>query len=145
MLNVTIMTGRLVEAPELRHTNNGGTPVTTCRLAVRRDYVKKGDEDVTDFFDVVAWRTTAEFICKYMKKGSMIQVVGHLENRAWKDKHGQNRVTTELIAEKAYFGESKGKDGNDHDIDPFDGDANANKATGDAETHEPPPGFDPFG
>jgi single-strand DNA-binding protein len=48
MLNVTIMTGRLVESPELRHTSNG-TPVTTVRIAVRRDYVKKDGNDATDF------------------------------------------------------------------------------------------------
>jgi len=138
------MTGRLVDTPELRYTNNNETTVTTCRIAVRRDFVKKGDENTTDFFDVVAWRATAEFICKYMKKGSMVQVVGHLENRKWTDKHEQARVTAELIADKVYFGESKSKDGNDGDIDPFDVSGNTVSATGTHDVSKLPPGFDPF-
>ena len=136
MLNVTIMTGRLVVDPELRQTNSG-TPVTSLRVAVRRDYTKKGEDDATDFFDVVAWRSTAEFICKYFQKGALIQIVGRIENRAWEDRHGQARVTAEIIADKVYFGESKGKDGNAVEIDPFD----------DSSVNAPrvlPPDFDPF-
>ena len=157
MLNLTVMTGRLVEDPELRYTNNE-TPVTTFRIAVRRDYAKKGDDDSADFFDVVAWRQTAEFVCKYFKKGSLIQVAGRFENRKWKDKFDQNRVTSQLIADNVYFGEGKSKADPDSDIDPFQGDA----VVGGADSFAPnpgagtegrassytasglPPGFDPF-
>ena len=144
MLNVTIMTGRLVESPELRHTSNG-TPVTTVRIAVRRDYVKKDGNDATDFFDVVAWRTTAEFVSNYFNKGSLIQVVGRLENRNWTDKHNQPRITAEIIADKVYFGEGRGKDPAGGDIDPFE-DGTATGSTG-ATYAAPgyPQGFDPFG
>ena len=136
MLNVTIMTGRLVEDPELRHTNSD-VPVASFRIAVRRDYTKKGEENATDFFDVVAWRATAEFVCKYFQKGALIQIAGRIENRTWEDKHGQARVTAEIIADKVYFSESKGKDGNAAEIDPFDGSsANVPRAL--------PPDFDPF-
>lgn len=137
MLNLTVLTGRLVNDPELRQTQSN-IPVASFRVAVRRDFVKKGDGD-TDFFDVVAWRGTAEFVNKYFKKGSMIQLVGRLQNRHWKDKHDQARVSTELVADKAYFGESKGKDddngGPPDAIDPFGG----NDFSSDA-----PAGFDPF-
>jgi len=141
MLNITIMAGRLVEAPELRYTTNE-TPVTTCRIAVRRDFAKKGDDETTDFFDVVVWRETAEFVCKYFKKGSLIQIVGHFENRKWTDKHDQNRITAELIAEKVYFGESKGKEDNGDDF------SHVEKETGRSGAVRPasgfPSDFDPF-
>ena len=136
MLNVTIMTGRLVEDPELRRTNSD-IPVSSFRIAVRRDYTKKGEDAATDFFDVVAWRSTAEFICKYFQKGSLIQVAGRIENRTWEDKHGQARVTAEIIADKVYFGDSKGKDGAVPDIDPFDDGASSMARV-------PPAEFDPF-
>jgi single-strand DNA-binding protein len=107
MLNITVMTGRLVESPELRTTQQG-IPVASLRLAVQRDFTKDGDRE-TDFFDVVAWRGTAEFVSNYFHKGDMITAVGRLQNRAWKDKHDQNRVSAELIADKAYFAGSKSK------------------------------------
>ncbi|MDR1132104.1 MAG: single-stranded DNA-binding protein [Oscillospiraceae bacterium] len=138
MLNVIILTGRLVEDPELRHTKDGNIPVTSFRMAVRRDFVRKDDAD-TDFFDVVAWRGTAEFICKYFKKGAMIQLHGRLQNRLWQDKHNQNRVTAEIITESAYFCESRDKDGANGgvpaDISPFDDPGDSGS---------PPSGFDPF-
>jgi single-strand DNA-binding protein len=126
------MTGRVVEAPELRHTNSN-TPVTSFRIAVPRDYAKKDEEKETDFFDVVAWRSTAEFVCKYFGKGALIQIVGRLENRKWTDKHEQSRVSAELIADKIYFGDSKGKNDGTGGFDPFEGDAS-----------KPPDNFDPF-
>ena len=148
MLNVTIMTGRMVETPELRQTANGGIPVCTFRIAIRRDYAKKDSSDVTDFFDVVAWRATAEFVCSYFKKGSLIQVVGRLENRKWTDKHSQQRVTAEIIADKAYFGEGKGKDLADGDIDPFEDMAETGNAGAVYAAYAAsglPQNFDPFG
>ena len=77
MLNRITMTGRLVADPELRRTQSG-VSVTSFRIANDRDY-GKGEEKETDFFDVVAWRSTAEFICKYFTKGRMISVDGRLQ------------------------------------------------------------------
>ena len=109
MLNVSILTGRLVEDPELRSTKQDSIPVTSIRLAVRRDFPRKGEQD-SDFFDIVAWRSTAEFICKHFKKGSMISVSGRLQNRQWTDKHDQKRVTTELVAEHTWFADARPKE-----------------------------------
>ncbi len=105
MLNRAIMMGRLCADPELKKTQSG-VSVCTCRIAVDRDYGKK-EEKETDFFDVVAWRTTAEFICKYFSKGRMIVVDGRMQTRPWTDRDGNKRVTTELVADSAYFGDSK--------------------------------------
>jgi len=106
MLNITVLSGRLVETPELRNTQNG-IPVASLRIAVARDFVNKEDGEDVDYFDIVAWRTNAEFICKHFTKGKMITVTGRLKNKKWRDKDGNNRTTTELQVDNAYFGESK--------------------------------------
>lgn len=105
MLNHSVMMGRLVADPELKHTQNG-VAVCSIRIAVDRDYKKNGETE-TDFFDVVAWRGTAEFICSYFSKGRMIVAEGRMQTRPWTDKEGNKRVTTELVADNAYFGDSK--------------------------------------
>ena len=97
MLNRITMTGRLVADPELRRTQSG-VSVTSFRIANDRDY-GKGEEKETDFFDVVAWRSTAEFICKYFTKGRMISVDGRLQTRGWKDREGNNRVSIEILVD----------------------------------------------
>ena len=64
MLNVVAIMGRLVADPELRTTGNG-TNVCSFRIACDRNFVQQGQERQADFIDVVAWRQSAEFICKY--------------------------------------------------------------------------------
>lgn len=109
MLNKVFVMGRLTRDPELRRTQSG-TAVASFSLAVDRDYKSQSGEKETDFFDVVAWRSTAEFVAKYFTKGRMAVVEGRLQVRQWQDKDGNNRRSTEIIAENIYFGDSK-KDG----------------------------------
>ena len=107
MLNRIIIMGRLVRDPELR-TTQSGTSVTSFTLAVDRDFKsRESGEKSTDFIDVVAWRQTAEFVCKYFAKGRMAVAEGRLQIREWKDKDGNNRRTAEVVAENVYFGDSK--------------------------------------
>ena len=107
MLNRIIIMGRLVRDPELR-TTQSGTSVTSFTLAVDRDFKsRESGEKSTDFIDVVAWRQTAEFVCKYFAKGRMAIAEGRLQIREWKDKDGNNRRTAEVVAENVYFGDSK--------------------------------------
>ena len=107
MLNRIIIMGRLVRDPELR-TTQSGTSVTSITLAVDRDFKDKDSgEKATDFIDVVAWRQTAEFVCKYFSKGRMAVAEGRLQIREWKDKDGNNRRTAEIVAENVYFADSK--------------------------------------
>ena len=68
MLNAVVLMGRLTADPELRHTP-ANVPVTTFSLAVDRRY-KSGTEKLTDFIDIVAWRTTAEFVSRYFTRDS---------------------------------------------------------------------------
>ena len=107
MLNKIVLMGRLTRDPELRRTESG-TPVASFSLAVDRDYGKKdGGEKETDFIDIVAWRSTAEFVSKYFTKGRMAVVSGRLQIRPWTDKDGNKRRSAEVVAESVYFGDSK--------------------------------------
>ena len=105
MLNNAVIMGRLVRDPELRQTNSG-VSVANWTLAVDRDY-KNGDEKVCDFLDCVAWRSSADFVCKYFTKGRMMCVRGPIYTRKWQDKDGNNRTGWEIQAENIYFGDSK--------------------------------------
>ena len=106
MLNKIILMGRLTRDPELRHTGNG-TAVASFSLAVDRDYKSQSGERETDFIDIVAWRSTAEFVSKYFSKGRMAVVDGRLQIRDWTDKDGAKRRTAEVVADNVYFGDSK--------------------------------------
>lgn len=106
MINSVIVIGRLVADPELKYAGND-TPVCTIRLAVDRDYKKDGQQNA-DFFDVVGWRSTAEFMSKYFVKGQMIAVDGRLQSRTWKDNEGKTKSAVEIIAEKVSFCGDKG-------------------------------------
>lgn len=106
MLNRLTLMGRLCADPELRTTQNG-VPVCSFRLAAERDYPDANGERVTDFFDVVAWRGTAEFLCSYLAKGRMVLLNGRLQTRPWTDRDGNRRVAVEMVAESAYFADSR--------------------------------------
>ena len=106
MLNKVIIMGRLVKDPELRRTQSG-TAVTSFRIAVDRDFKSQDGSKQADFFDVVAWRSTAEFVSKYFTKGRMAVVEGRLQIRDWKDREGNNRRSAEVVADNVYFGDSK--------------------------------------
>ena len=102
MLNVVVLTGRLVADPELKTTQSGNS-VCTFRVAVDRSYAPQGEERKADFITVTAWRKTAEFVSKYFQKGSMISVQGRLETRQYQDKNGNNRTATEVLAAEVGF------------------------------------------
>ena len=107
MLNIAVIMGRLVAAPELR-TTPSGVSVTSFRVAVDRSYSSRdGGERQTDFIDVVAWRQTAEFVSRYFAKGRMAVVEGRPQIRDWTDKEGGKRRSAEVIADNIYFGDSK--------------------------------------
>ena len=111
MLNKIFIMGRLTRDPELRRTQSG-TPVTSFSLAVDRDFKSQSGEKETDFIDVVAWRSTAEFVAKYFTKGRMAVVEGRLQIRDWQDRDGNKRRSAEVIADNVYFGDSRPSGGN---------------------------------
>ena len=106
MLNEVILQGRLTRDPELRYTKSQ-TAVCSFSLAVEHD---RKDDDGTrgaEFFDCTAWRQTAEFVSKFMKKGSLVLVRGRLSIRSWTDNNGNKRTAPEINADNVYFCESK--------------------------------------
>jgi single-strand DNA-binding protein len=103
--NKVILMGRLTANPELKQTPSGAA-VTSFTLAVDRRY-NKGEEKQCDFITIVAWKQTAEFICKYFGKGQAILVCGELQTRTWKDQSGNNRYATEVVANEVNFCEGK--------------------------------------
>ena len=101
--NKVILGGRLTADPELKTTSTGIT-VVTVSMAVNR---RTSKEQQTDFFRVTAWRTTAEFISKYFKRGSAICVVGSLQNNSYTDQQGQKRTYTDIVADEVMFVDSR--------------------------------------
>ena len=108
MLNHIVLMGRLTRDPELRRTGSG-IPVASFSLAVDRDFGSNREtgEKETDFIDIVAWRSTAEFVSKYFTKGRMAVVSGRLQIRSWQDKDGNKRRSAEVVADNVFFAESK--------------------------------------
>lgn len=102
MLNVVAVVGRLVADPQLRQTNTGKN-VASLRIAVDRGRRDANGQSQADFFDVVAWDRTAEFVCRYFQKGSLMAVDGRLQSRSYQDKNGNNRNTVEIVASNINF------------------------------------------
>lgn len=109
MLNSAIVQGRICADPELRHTPND-IAVTTFTVATDKG---SGDKKQTSFIDCVAWRGTAELICKWFSKGSAIIVQGSIQTRSYQDKDGNKRKAFEIVADNVHFAESK-RDGDSH-------------------------------
>jgi single-strand DNA-binding protein len=103
--NKVILGGRIVNDLELKKTPSG-VSVTSFSIAVNRLY-SKDKEQQADFINVTAWRNTAEFICQFFKKASSICIVGSIQTRSWTDNNGQKRFATEVVADEAYFVDSK--------------------------------------
>lgn len=110
MVNCAVIMGRLVADPELRTTGNG-TSVTSFAVAVDRRFARSGEDRQTDFIDVIAWRQTADFVCKYFRKGSMIAIQGYIQTRTYEDKNGNKRKAVELVADNVSFCGSKAESG----------------------------------
>lgn len=106
MLNEVILMGRLTRDPDVRMTQNG-TTAANFTLACERDYAPQGQDRETDFFDIVAFRNTADFVGQYFAKGQLVAVKGRLQQRDWTDKQGNKRRTTEILADRCYFAEKR--------------------------------------
>ena len=106
MYNKVILIGRTTKDVELRRTNTG-TAVTTFTLAVNERYCKEGEEPKTNFISCVAWRVTAEFMEKYVPKGSLVLVEGRLQTRNYDDTDGKKVYVTEVVVDNLQALETK--------------------------------------
>ena len=104
--NKVILIGNLVADPELKQTQSG-IAVTSFSIAVSRKFNRDSSQQQTDFFNIVCWRSTAEFVTKYFSKGKSILVCGSLQTRTWTDQQGQKRYITEVVADEVSFVERK--------------------------------------
>lgn len=104
-MNKAILMGRLTRDPETRNSVNNIVYVTFT-LAVNRRFSKEGAQQA-DFINIVAWGKTAEFISMYFKKGMQVGIIGRIQTRNYDDKDGKKVYVTEVLAEEAYFADSK--------------------------------------
>ena len=102
-MNKVILMGRLTRDPEVRYTQTNNTLVASFSLAVNRRFVRQGEERQADFINIVAWSKLGEFCSKYFKKGQQVGVI----TRTWDDDQGVKHYITEVVAEEAYFADSK--------------------------------------
>ena len=109
MNNVSLI-GRLTAEPELKHTQSGLATVRFT-IAVDRQYTKQGEERQADFISIVAWRQTAEFICKYFSKGQRIALTGRIQTGSYTDRDGNKRYSFDVLAENVEFCEKKSEGG----------------------------------
>ena len=106
MLNIVAIVGRLGKDPELRTTQSGKS-VTSFSLAVQRPRKNQSGEYESDWIDVQAWGTTAEFICKYFQQGQLMAVSGRIQTRVYTDRDGKARKGVEIVAQDVSFCEGR--------------------------------------
>jgi len=117
-MNKVILIGRLTKEPELKKTNSGLSYVQ-FNLAVNRNYTTKSGEKQADFINCVAWRTQADNLVKYIKKGGLIGVEGEIQTRTYDDKNGIKKYITEVLCNSIEFLESKSQQSKTN-YDPFE-------------------------
>ena len=118
-MNKVILMGRLTKDVEVRYTQTNNTLVAMFNLAVNRRFVKQGEERQADFINIVAWGKLGEFCSKYFKKGQQVGIIGRIQTRNWEDDQGQKHYATEVIAEEAYFADSKKENSEDNPLENF--------------------------
>lgn len=104
-MNIVSLIGRLTAAPVMKTTQTG-TEYVKFSIAVDRP-VKKDEEKQADFINIVAWKKTAAFVCKYFSKGQRIAIIGSIRTGSYTDRDGNKRYTTEVYADNVEFCESK--------------------------------------
>ena len=129
MLNVVVLSGRLTADPELRTTPNG-ISVCSFSIAVERRF-KSGEERQSDFINIVTWRSSAEFVSKYFKKGQMIAIRGSIQTRRYQDKDGNNRTAFEVVADDVQFADFARREGDAAPVAPATPASYSNAGAGD--------------
>ncbi|MBQ3064600.1 MAG: single-stranded DNA-binding protein [Clostridia bacterium] len=105
-LNKVILIGNITADPELKQTPTG-VSVCSFSIGVSRRFKDANGTYPTDFINIVAWRQSAEFVCKYFRKGNPICIVGSIQVRNYTDQQGNKRYVTEVVADEVSFVSSK--------------------------------------
>jgi single-strand DNA-binding protein len=112
-VNKVILIGNLGQDPEVRYMPNGGA---VCNLTVATSETWKDKntgemQEKTEWHRVVMFRRLAEIAGEYLKKGSKVYLEGKLQTRKWQDQQGQDRYTTEVVADEMQMLDSRGAGG----------------------------------
>jgi single-strand DNA-binding protein len=112
-VNKVILVGNLGADPEVRYMPNGGAVanVTVATTESWKDKQTGENQEKTEWHRVVFFARLAEIVGEYLKKGSQIYVEGRLQTRKWQDKSGQDRYTTEIVANEMQMLGSRGGGG----------------------------------
>jgi len=110
MINRVVLVGRLTRDPELRYTTNNYANLRFT-VAVNRQFTNQNGERQADFISCVAWRSQAENMARFLKKGSLIGVEGRIETGSYQAQDGQMRYTTDVIADSVQFLEPRNSQG----------------------------------
>ncbi|MGB5833970.1 MAG: single-stranded DNA-binding protein [Thiohalocapsa sp.] len=133
MLNKTQLIGHLGRDPELRQTQDGLAVANLALATSERWKDKAGNpQERTEWHRVVLFGRTAEVAGEYLRKGALVYLEGRLQTRKWQDDSGQDRSTTELVAERMKMLGSKAGNGQ----------AGQKQPAGDEPAGDPPAGFD---
>lgn len=119
MLNSVCLMGRLTADPELKSTQSG-VSVCSFRIAVDRTYTPKGQEKQTDFINIVTWRSTAEFVSRYFRKGQLVAVQGSIQTSQYTDRDGNKRTAFDVVADNVFFAEKKAESGETKQVAGYD-------------------------
>ena len=112
MINKAILIGNLGADPELRYTQSG-TPMATFNIATTRRWKDKEgqQQEETEWHRIVAWTRLAEICGEYLNKGSRVYIEGRLQTRKWQDQNGNDRYTTEIVAQEMKMLTPRGESG----------------------------------
>lgn len=108
-MNKIILLGRLTKNPEILIGKNENK-VGRFTLAVQRKYAKEGEEKITDFFNIVTFGKSAEFVEKYFYKGQQVLILGRAELNQYEDEDGNNKTNLQIVAEELNFADGKKED-----------------------------------
>ena len=111
-LNKVILVGRLGQDPKLAYTSSG-SPVANFSIATNENYTDREGNKVekTDWHRIVVFGPQAEPCSNYLGKGSQVLIEGRLQTRQWEDQQNQKRYTTEIVAQRVQFMDSKSQAG----------------------------------
>ena len=108
-MNKVLLVGRLTKDTELRATTNG-VYTTNNSLAINRPFKNAQGDNEADFINIVAWKKTAEYLCKYAKKGDRVAVEGRIQTRNYDNANGEKVYVTEVLVETIELLEPKKQD-----------------------------------
>lgn len=109
-VNKVILVGNLGQDPETRYLPNGGAVcnITVATSETWKDKNTGENQEKTEWHRVVAFRRLAEIMGEYLKKGSKVYIEGKLQTRKWQDNNGNDRYTTEVLADQMQMLDSRG-------------------------------------